>query len=125
MSPEIVSDSARLGEIAATLADAPAVALDTEFLRERTYRPQLCLLQLAGNGFACCVDPLSDIELDALKPLLAGVTPKVLHAARQDLEVLWPLFGPLNTLYDTQIAAALAGMPAQIGYSELVRRLLG
>ena len=125
MSPEIVSDSARLGEIAARLADAPAIALDTEFLRERTYRPQLCLLQLAGNGMACCVDPLPALDLDALKPLLAGSTPKILHAARQDLEVLWPLSGPVHTVYDTQIAAGLAGMPAQIGYSELVRRLLG
>jgi ribonuclease D len=125
MTPEIVSDSARLDEVAARLADAPAIALDTEFLRERTYRPQLCLLQLAGNGMACCVDPLSGFTLDALKPLLANGTPKILHAARQDLEVLWPVFGPVHAIYDTQIAAALAGMPAQIGYSELVRRLLG
>lgn len=125
MSPEIVSDSARLGEIAARLASAPAIALDTEFLRERTYRPQLCLLQLAGNDLACCVDPLSGFTLDPLKPLLVGATPKIVHAARQDLEVLWPLFGSVHGIYDTQIAAALAGMPAQIGYSELVRRLLG
>src|SRR5689334_17137545 len=125
MSPETVSDSARLGEVATQLASAPTIALDTEFLRERTYRPQLCLLQLAGNGVACCVDPLAGISLDALKPLLTGGTPKILHAARQDLEVLWPLFGSLHNIYDTQIAAALTGMPAQIGYSELVRRLLG
>jgi ribonuclease D len=125
MTPEIVSDSARLGEIAARLADAPAIALDTEFLRERTYRPQLCLLQLAGNGLACCVDPLPALDLEPLKPLLAGSKPKILHAARQDLEVLWPLSGPVHGIYDTQIAAGLAGMPAQIGYSELVRRLLG
>src|SRR6185369_15333408 len=125
MSLEIVSDSARLAEIAAQLAHAPAISLDTEFLRERTYRPQLCLLQLAGNGIACCVDPLAGMSLEALKPLLSGSQPKILHAARQDLEVLWPQFGQLNAIYDTQVAAALTGMPAQIGYSELVRRLLG
>jgi len=125
MTPQIVSDSARLEQFAARLADAPAIALDTEFLRERTYRPQLCLLQLAGNDMACCVDPLAGFTLDALKPLLAGGTTKILHAARQDLEVLWPVFGGVQAIYDTQIAAALTGMPSQIGYSELVRRLLG
>jgi len=125
MTPQIVSDSVRLEELAAQLSGAPSMALDTEFLRERTYRPQLCLLQLAGNGVAACVDPLASLSLEVLKPLLTGGAPKILHAARQDLEVLWPVFGPLDPVYDTQIAAALTGLPAQIGYSELVRRLLG
>jgi ribonuclease D len=72
------------------------------------------------------VDPLAAISLEVLKPLLAGAAaPKILHAARQDLEVLWPVFGALDPVYDTQIAASLVGLPAQIGYSELVRRLLG
>ena len=72
------------------------------------------------------MDPLADIDLEALRPALAGgAAPKILHAARQDLEVLWPVFGPLAPVFDTQIAAALAGLPAQIGYSDLVRRLLG
>jgi len=126
MSPLIISDRARLEDFAAALADASGIALDTEFLRERTYRPQLCLLQLAGNGTALCVDPLADLPLDVLRPVLTRPsTPKILHAARQDLEVLWPVFGPIEGVYDTQIAAALAGLPAQVGYSELVRRLLG
>ena len=126
MSPPIISDRARLDDFAATLADASAIALDTEFLRERTYRPQLCLLQLAGNGRAACVDPLADLPLDVLRPrITSAATPKILHAARQDLEVLWPVFGPIEGIYDTQIAAGLAGLPAQVGYSELVRRLLG
>jgi ribonuclease D len=126
MSPPIISDRARLEDFAAVLADASCIALDTEFLRERTYRAQLCLLQLASNGTALCVDPLADLPLEALRPVLTrpGVQ-KILHAARQDLEVLWPVFGPLEGVYDTQIAAALAGLPAQVGYSELVRRLLG
>jgi ribonuclease D len=126
MSPPIISDRARLEDFVAVLADAPGIALDTEFLRERTYRPQLCLLQLAGKGVAQCVDPLADLPLDALRPVLTARTAqKILHAARQDLEVLWPVFGPLEGLYDTQIAAGLAGLPAQVGYSDLVRRLLG
>ncbi len=126
MSPPIISDRARLEDFAAALADASGIALDTEFLRERTYRPQLCLLQLAHNGTALCVDPLADLPLDLLRPALARPgAQKILHAARQDLEVLWPVFGELQDVYDTQIAAALAGLPAQVGYSELVRRLLG
>jgi ribonuclease D len=72
------------------------------------------------------VDPLAEISLQPLTPLLAGGSaPKILHAARQDLEVLWPVFGAIGPVFDTQVAAALTGMPAQIGYSELVRRVLG
>lgn len=126
MSDQPVSDAAGLAALITQLAAAPGIALDTEFLRERTYRPQLCLLQLAGNGLAFCVDPLADLDISALAPLLrAADKPKVLHAARQDLEVLWPVFGAPAPLYDTQVAAGLAGHPAQVGYSELVRRLLG
>jgi ribonuclease D len=126
MTPPIISDRARLEDFAAALADTPGIALDTEFLRERTYKPQLCLLQLASNGKAVCVDPLADLPLEVLRPALTSpATQKILHAARQDLEVLWPQFGQLAGVYDTQIAAGLAGLPAQVGYSDLVRRLLG
>jgi ribonuclease D len=126
MSPLPLSDQRAVDELGDRLATLPWMALDTEFLRERTYRPQLCLLQIAAPGLALCIDPLARIELAPLKPPLAeGRAPKILHAARQDLEVLWPVFGPLGPVFDTQVAAALAGMPAQIGYSDLVRRLLG
>ena len=126
MSTAPLSDQRSLSALAARLAAAPWIALDTEFLRERTYRPQLCLLQLAAPDEALCVDPLADIELLPLKAILAGgAAPKILHAARQDLEVLWPVCGALAPIFDTQIAAALTGLPAQIGYSDLVRRLLG
>jgi ribonuclease D len=126
MSTQPVTDQRAVEELAAQLNSAPWIALDTEFLRERTYRPQLCLLQFAIPGAAMCVDPLADIELAVLTPAVtAGAAPKILHAARQDLEVLWPLFGALAPLFDTQTAAALTGLPAQIGYSDLVRRLLG
>lgn len=125
MSLHPLSDQASVTALAERLHAAPWIALDTEFLRERTYRPQLCLLQLAAPGEAHCVDPLADVPLAALKAPLTGGAPKILHAARQDLEVLWPVFGPIAPLFDTQVAAALAGMPAQIGYSELARRLLG
>lgn len=126
MSPPPLSDSQAVAALAARLADSPYIALDTEFLRERTYRPQLCLLQIATPTEALCVDPLAPVGLEVLTPVIsASSMPKIMHAARQDLEVLWPLYGAVTPVFDTQVAAALAGMPAQIGYSELVRRVLG
>ncbi len=117
---------AAVADLAAHLSGEPAIGLDTEFLRERTYYAQLCLLQIAWAGGAACVDPLAVTDLGALQaPLCASATVKVLHASRQDLEVLLAAVGPVRPLFDTQLAAALAGEPAQIGYAELVRRLLG
>lgn len=122
----VVTSSIALAELGARLASAANIGLDTEFLRERTYRAQLCLVQLSSPGDAVCVDPLSVQDLGPLAAVLgASGTTKVMHASRQDLEVLYPIAGRVRPLFDTQIAAALAGLPAQIGYAELVRRLLG
>ncbi len=113
-------------ELAAELSAAPVIGLDTEFLRERTYRAQLCLLQVATPARYVLVDPLDNPHLALLSPALAARQPvKILHAARQDLEVLYPALGPVAGLFDTQVAAGLVGMAAQIGYADLVRRLLG
>jgi ribonuclease D len=110
----------------ASLADAREIALDTEFMREKTYRAELCLLQISRGTEAVCIDPLALQDLGPLVPVLtAGDTVKVMHAARQDLEVLLPAVGLVQPVFDTQVAAALAGFPAQIGYAELARRLLG
>ena len=125
MTPALLSDQPSVDALAQRLAQAPWIALDTEFLRERTYRAQLCLLQLATPGETQCVDPLGGADLAPLRAALTAGAPKIMHAARQDLEVLWPLFGAVAPVFDTQVAAALAGFPAQIGYSELVRQLLG
>lgn len=123
--PEIIRDSAGMSLLCERLTGAEAVGLDTEFLRERTYYAQLCLLQLADPGGAHCVDTLALRDLDPLRPVLGAATPvKIVHAARQDLEVLWPAAGGVTGLFDTQVAAALIGLPAQIGYGELVLRLL-
>src|SRR6185437_10915817 len=112
-------------DLAARLASCARIGLDTEFLRERTYRAELCLIQLSAGDDAVCVDPLAVTELGALAgPLTAGGIVKVMHASRQDLEVLLPAVGLVRPVFDTQIAAALAGLAAQIGYAELVRRLL-
>ena len=122
----IVTTTAALAELAARLDAAAAIGLDTEFLRERTYRAELCLLQVATADYAACVDPLSLPDLTALIPSLIADRPvKVMHASRQDVEVLFPAIGLVRPIFDTQIAAALTGLPAQIGYGELVRRALG
>jgi ribonuclease D len=121
----MIDTAAALTSYAASIAQAPSIALDTEFMREKTYRAELCLLQLAHEAEAVCIDPLALPDLAALAPLLTGGgTVKVMHAARQDLEVLLPAVGLVQPVFDTQIAAGLAGFPAQIGYAELARRLL-
>ena len=102
------------------------MGLDTEFLRERTYRAELCLVQVSAESDASCVDPLALADLAPLaRALTAPDTIKVMHASRQDIEVLLPVTGLVRPVFDTQIAAALAGLPAQVGYAELVRRLIG
>jgi ribonuclease D len=115
-----------LADAAAGFAGQPVIGLDTEFLRERTYFAQLCLLQLSHASTALCVDTIALPSLAPLAPLMAAGGPvKVLHAARQDQEVLWPVLGALDPVFDTQVAAALCGLPAQVGYGDLVRELLG
>lgn len=122
----LITDHADLGALAARLEGARAVALDTEFLRERTYRAELCLVQITDGESAVCVDPVALGDVGALAPLAhARGTLKVMHASRQDIEVLMPAVGLVHPVFDTQIAAALVGLPAQIGYAELVRRRLG
>jgi ribonuclease D len=122
----IISDSASFAQLCADLARCSAIGLDTEFMRERTYFAQLCLLQLSFDQQALCIDTLCLPDLSALSAIMSahGIC-KVLHAARQDLEVLWPTAGPVAGLFDTQVAAALIGLPAQVGYGDLVKQLLG
>lgn len=104
-----------------------ALALDTEFVRERTYFPKLCLVQAALPGGIALIDVLAIEDGGALiAPLADARRTKLLHAARQDIEALLPLTGgPLAPVFDTQQAAALLGFPAQVGYADLVRQLLG
>lgn len=109
------------------LAHSPWLAIDTEFLREKTYRARLCLLQLSAPGIVACIDPLALADLRELNHLLCNsrIT-KVLHAAHQDLEILYQTFGELpSPVFDTQIAAALLGQGDQIGYGPLVAEVLG
>ncbi len=100
--------------------------MDTEFLRETTYHPRFCLLQLADAHQAVCIDPLTIDDLSPLKDLLFNpAITKICHAGRQDLEIFYYLWQELpKPLFDTQPAAALLGLGDQIGYAALVEALL-
>jgi ribonuclease D len=121
-----IDQDAQLRALAAELAAQPTLGLDTEFLRERTFFPRLCLLQLAAHGRIWCIDTLA-VELAPLVPAMtAPRTVKVIHAARQDLEAFYLTAKcVIAPVFDTQIAAACVGMKPQIGYADLVRLELG
>ena len=123
----LVADAAALAELCAALGRPEWIALDTEFLRERTYYPRLCLIQVAVPGLVACIDPLAIDDLGCLLDLLydPAVT-KVVHAAYQDMEIFYHLRGEVPApLFDTQVAAPLLGHNEQIGYANLVRERLG
>lgn len=103
------------------------VALDTEFLREKTYYPKLCLLQVATPEHVACIDPLAIADLSPILDILFDETvTKVLHSCRQDLEIFYHLAGKLpSPVFDSQIAALLLGYPEQVGYASLVKDELG
>lgn len=117
------------GELAALceqLRGQDWIAVDTEFLREKTYFPQLCLIQIATADICACIDPLA---LDDLSPLFERLydpaVTVVMHAARQDLEIFYNLRGSLPAnIFDTQLAAPLLGHPEQMGYAKLVEQML-
>jgi ribonuclease D len=121
-----IDRSEELESLARTLESQPEIGLDTEFLRERTFFPKLCLLQLRAAGQIWCVDTLKVGSLDALLPVLTAPTvSKLIHAARQDLEALYLTTKQVvSPVFDTQIAAACIGMKPQVGYAELVKTLL-
>ncbi len=131
--PTVLSTTDALAGFCARAREAPYVTIDTEFLRERTYYAKLCLLQLAlpgaddaRSGPAVLVDPLADgLDLAPFYALLQDTnTLKVLHAARQDLEIFCLEGGVLpRPLFDTQVAAMVCGFGEQVGYETLVRKL--
>lgn len=123
----LIQDATALADLRGGLDPSLRWALDTEFVRERTYLPRLCLVQLAVSGRILLLDPLRIGDPALLAGLLADARrPYVVHAARQDVEALLPLTGsPLAPLFDTQVAASLLGFPSQVGYGDLVRQVLG
>jgi len=126
----LIADSAELQAFCARLAEADYITVDTEFLRDSTYWPKLCLLQLAGPGEedVAAVDPLAE-GLD-LAPVFALFDDpkivKVLHSARQDMEIFYHMSGRLPApIFDTQVAAMVCGFGESVGYDTLARKLTG
>jgi ribonuclease D len=121
-----ITTTAELEAFSAQIAQAPFIAVDTEFMRETTYWPKLCLIQVASETVSAVIDPLSE-EID-LAPLLAVLADpkvdKVFHAARQDVEIFNNLGVLPKPLFDTQIAGMAAGFGEQIAYDALVRQML-
>lgn len=108
--PRLITTSAGLDDVIATLVDEPAYALDTEFHRERTYFPKLALVQLAWANGLVLVDPLA-VDVAPLAAVMRSDAVAVLHAADQDLEILDLVCGTVPyTLFDTQVAAGFTGM---------------
>jgi ribonuclease D len=126
---EWISDTARLEDACAEMRKAEYVAVDTEFMRETTFWPQLCLIQAAGGAREVLIDPLAEgLDLAPFHALLADPSVlKVFHACRQDLEIFFHSGGGLipAPLFDTQIAAMAVGLGDSISYDNLVRAYLG
>lgn len=125
----LITDSKPLAELCARLAQSPFVAVDTEFMRENTFYPDLCLIQVADQNEAAAIDPKApDLDLTPLLDLLCANEDvlKVFHAGGQDIEIFFNLTGKTpHPMFDTQIAAMALGQGEQIGYSNLVDLWLG
>lgn len=125
----VITTSEELLSFCKALAHEKFITVDTEFLREKTYYPKLCLVQVSGpNKDARAIDPLADgIDLSPLHDLLQNpMVLKVFHSGRQDLEIFYNLTGHVVTpFFDTQIAAMVCGYGDSIGYENLVRHITG
>ena len=124
----LITTTAALAEVCKSLSRADYLTVDTEFMREGTFWPRLCLLQIAGPDDAVAVDPLvEDMDLTPVLELLADTSiVKVMHAARQDMEIFFHMTGELpQPLFDTQVAGMVCGLGDQVGYEVLIAKLTG
>jgi len=125
---ELITRTEDLAAACAKLANAPFIAVDTEFMREQTFWPRLCLVQIAGGETEVLIDSMApDIDLKPLFDLMVDETVlKVFHSARQDVEIVHHLAGVIpHPIFDTQVAAMVCGFGEAVSYSMLVKRLLG
>ena len=124
----LIADNHELAEFCARQSEAEFIAVDTEFLRDSTYWPKLCLVQIAGPDEAAAIDTLAEgCELQPLLDLLAEPRiRKVFHSARQDLEIFYHLTGRVpEPIFDTQVAAMVCGYGDSVAYETLARKLAG
>jgi len=125
-SPRLIESTEQLTAFCERLSTAEFVTVDTEFMREKTYWPQLCLVQVAGPDDAEAIDPLAPgLDLAPLFEMMANRRIlKVFHAARQDLEIFHHMTGQLpDPVFDTQVAAMVCGFGDQVGYETLIAKL--
>jgi ribonuclease D len=125
----LITDSESLKSLCERLANSPFIAVDTEFMRENSYWPELCLIQIGNEEEAAAIDPKAPgIDLQPMLDLLTDNQEvlKVFHAGGQDIEIIYNLTGKTpHPLFDTQIAAMALGLGEQVGYQNLVESLLG
>ena len=126
LETQIIETAEELTVFCQQIANAEYIAVDTEFVRDKTYYPKLCLIQIASSDAIACIDPIGLKDLSVLKPVFTNpAQTKVFHAARQDMEILYSEFGVMpNPIFDTQVAATLLGLGEQIGYGNLVKSYL-
>src|SRR3954466_2171142 len=126
--PRLIATTAELESFCQRMQAETFITVDTEFMRERTYWPELCLVQIAGEKEVAVIDAEADgINLAPLGALFAdAAVMKIFHAARQDLEIFVLRYGDVpRPLFDTQVAAMVAGFGEQVGYEALVAALAG
>jgi ribonuclease D len=126
MTIQYINSPEQLDNLCQQISSQPWIALDTEFLREKTYYPKFCLLQIASPEWVACVDPLAISDLTPLfEAIYNPAIVKVLHACRQDLEIFYQITGKIpGPVFDTQIAAPLLGFQENPGYAMLVSSFL-
>jgi len=124
---DVINTTQELQTFVDKISNANWLAIDTEFLREKTYYAKLCLIQIEADGHRACIDPLTIDDMSSFNDLMHNpkIT-KVLHAAHQDLEILLQLSGQIPApIFDTQVAASVLGIGDQMGYARLVENMLG
>src|SRR5258706_3701007 len=123
LNMHLITKQAELSAFCARVEGGDYITVDTEFLRDKTYFPKLCLLQIAGEGdAAAAIDPLAPgIDLGPVFELLQKTAlVKAFHAARQDIEIFYLLSGKIPfPIFDTQVAAAVCGYGESVGYESL------
>lgn len=126
MQEYFIDNHSALNEFCEKIRHSQWLAIDTEFIREKTYYPKFCLLQVCNGEVAACIDPLSIEDLSPILDILYQENIlKVLHAAHQDLEIFHHLWDRVpQPIFDTQLAAAITGHGDQMGYAKLVHKVL-
>ena len=126
MTDQLITTESELHELIQHLQEQDWFAVDTEFERERTYYPRLCLLQVATSEQVACIDPLAVQNLNPLRALMCETSAiKVFHSCSQDLEVLYQLWDAVpSPIFDTQVGATVLGLTDQMGYAALVKQRL-